>query len=536
MKRAIYVDYENVNISGLKGIEELTHDDVVKIFIGAQTSKLSMVDANRIFNCEASVELITNKYIGKNALDFIIMVHMGHDIALELAKAYYIISKDKGYDPAIHEMRKLSGLTVARREDIVAVLDEKKGFGKTIKNILGIGKVKESPDTTEHTVVGKGKKDSEDITRITRNYVKEEKTKSDKKKGKDIPNASVTPKSDAEQNKNVIQKNNSIQKKTVAKNKTVTQKHKVDHNKNVSQKNNVDHNKTVTQKNNVDHNKTVTQKNNVEHNKAVTQKNNVDHNKTVTQNNDVTQNSVDIGVVQNKAENNKPTSVEKQNTDFDYRNTGHRNNHKNNHHSPADIKAVKINHTEVNDAKVIALKEKPVETDDAKVISIEEKTAGQKTAEQKAEKKPAGSGNRNNKRKRQSKPVKKQVPENSANQTITSSVKESDSKQETVTDKNVVNKPTDEKPVTENSVNKKNTKHNIAKKKPYNKKPETDKPVIINAAPDSASNVKPISEKQEENLSEETERERQRREAFALLAELDEQENQNSQFVYRRKR
>ena len=41
MKRAFYVDYENVNISGLKGIESLTHDDVVKIFIGAQASRLT---------------------------------------------------------------------------------------------------------------------------------------------------------------------------------------------------------------------------------------------------------------------------------------------------------------------------------------------------------------------------------------------------------------------------------------------------------------------------------------------------------------
>lgn len=182
MKRAIYVDYENVNISGLKGIESLTHDDVVKIFIGAQTTKLTMVDADRIFNCEASVELISNKYIGRNALDFIIMVHMGYDIAQELAKNYYIISKDKGYDPAIHEMRKMSGLTVKRVEDITAVLEQNTGFTGRIKQVLGIGKVKETPDTTEHTVVGKGKKGSDDISRIKKDYVSEEKNEKQKSK------------------------------------------------------------------------------------------------------------------------------------------------------------------------------------------------------------------------------------------------------------------------------------------------------------------------------------------------------------------
>ena len=100
MKRAIYVDYENVNIHGLEAIEKLGSDDYVKIFIGTQTTRLSMEDANRIFNCEAHVELITNKYIGKNALDFIIMVYMGYDIAKELAGAYFVVSNDKGYDPA----------------------------------------------------------------------------------------------------------------------------------------------------------------------------------------------------------------------------------------------------------------------------------------------------------------------------------------------------------------------------------------------------------------------------------------------------
>lgn len=155
MKRAIYVDYENVSLSGLKDVESLGTDDVVKIFIGAQNSKLSMVDANRIFNCEASVELITNKYIGKNALDFIIMVHMGHDIALSLAKEYYIISKDKGYDPAIHEMRRLSGLSVRRCEDITATLEKKTGIGSKIKGFFKSHKNSEEPDTTEHVVVGK---------------------------------------------------------------------------------------------------------------------------------------------------------------------------------------------------------------------------------------------------------------------------------------------------------------------------------------------------------------------------------------------
>ena len=155
MKKVIYVDYENVNLKGLDGIERLTDEDEVKIFIGAQTSKLSMKDADRIFNSDAHVELITNTYIGKNALDFIIMVHLGYDIAKELSKNYYIISKDKGYDPAIHEMRKVSGFTILRRQEINETFESKLGVGRRILNKIGIGKSAEEPDKTEHQVVKK---------------------------------------------------------------------------------------------------------------------------------------------------------------------------------------------------------------------------------------------------------------------------------------------------------------------------------------------------------------------------------------------
>ena len=155
MGKVIYVDYENVSLKGLDGIEKLTKDDVVKIFIGSQSAKLSMKDADRIFNSEAEVELIKNTYIGKNALDFIIMVHMGYDIAKETDKKFFVISKDKGYDPAIHEMRHFSGSTIYRRQEISETFNEKEGIGKKILNKIGLGRGAEAPNKTQHEVVKK---------------------------------------------------------------------------------------------------------------------------------------------------------------------------------------------------------------------------------------------------------------------------------------------------------------------------------------------------------------------------------------------
>ena len=93
MKRVLYVDFENVSSAGLNGVLRLTKNDEVKIFLGPKCSKMSLIEAESILHCDATVELIKNDQIGKNALDFIIMVHLGYDIAKREGDAFFIISK-----------------------------------------------------------------------------------------------------------------------------------------------------------------------------------------------------------------------------------------------------------------------------------------------------------------------------------------------------------------------------------------------------------------------------------------------------------
>ena len=78
MKRLFYVDFENVSSAGLNGVLKLTGNDEVKIFLGPKCSKMSLIEAESVLHCDATVELIKNDQIGKNALDFIIMVHLGY--------------------------------------------------------------------------------------------------------------------------------------------------------------------------------------------------------------------------------------------------------------------------------------------------------------------------------------------------------------------------------------------------------------------------------------------------------------------------
>ena len=154
MKRVLYIDFENVSRAGLSGIARLTKNDLVRIFLGPKCSKMSLIDADMVFHCDATVELITNDQIGKNALDFIIMVHLGYDIAKKAGHAFYIISNDKGYDPAISEMKSMTGSTIERLPNVDAVIAR----GGEVRTGLFAFLHRQTPvaeNATQHEVLGK---------------------------------------------------------------------------------------------------------------------------------------------------------------------------------------------------------------------------------------------------------------------------------------------------------------------------------------------------------------------------------------------
>ena len=159
MKRVLYIDFENVSQQGLRGIQNLTKNDLVRIFLGPKCSKMSLIDADMVFHCDATVELITNDQIGKNALDFIIMVHLGYDIAKKAGNAYYVVSNDKGYEPAINEMKSMTGCTIERVPDVDAVI-ARGGEVKTglLAFLHRVAPMPVADNTTQHEVLGKGQK------------------------------------------------------------------------------------------------------------------------------------------------------------------------------------------------------------------------------------------------------------------------------------------------------------------------------------------------------------------------------------------
>lgn len=123
MNRIFFIDFENVGLSGLAGIENLDSTDIVLIFSGVKSPKLSLEEADRIYNSAVKVNIVMNSQPRKNALDFIISAYLGYALGKDTYQEHIIISKDKGYLPAIEAMREFSGKAIRQEKDILSAIN-----------------------------------------------------------------------------------------------------------------------------------------------------------------------------------------------------------------------------------------------------------------------------------------------------------------------------------------------------------------------------------------------------------------------------
>ena len=105
-----YIDFENVKTAGLKGVDTLSSGDTVKIFAKGGSDQMKFNDIKTLMNARASV-VIDDVVTGtKNALDFQLLADLTIDCmkraGMSPAPKFVIISADRGYDPAITQMRK----------------------------------------------------------------------------------------------------------------------------------------------------------------------------------------------------------------------------------------------------------------------------------------------------------------------------------------------------------------------------------------------------------------------------------------------
>lgn len=102
---AIYlIDYENVYIEGLAGLERLTPKDEVVIFYTQNRCGLTFELHRRLISCRASLRLMevtalsTRKNTVKNALDLQLSMYIGYLVGSRPKEPLYIISKDTDFD------------------------------------------------------------------------------------------------------------------------------------------------------------------------------------------------------------------------------------------------------------------------------------------------------------------------------------------------------------------------------------------------------------------------------------------------------
>ncbi len=92
------VDYENVNVGGIKGIEKLNSKDTVYIFYTQKANNISFETHKIIMSSKAQVKYFDVHNGGKNALDFQLALFTGFLIGSGIDSDIYIISNDKGFD------------------------------------------------------------------------------------------------------------------------------------------------------------------------------------------------------------------------------------------------------------------------------------------------------------------------------------------------------------------------------------------------------------------------------------------------------
>lgn len=91
------VDYENVNASGLNGIEQLISDDNVILFYTDKASTIPISLHKKINASKGRTDYFEVTYGSKNSLDFQLSSYLGFLIAKDPGEEYYIVSRDNGF-------------------------------------------------------------------------------------------------------------------------------------------------------------------------------------------------------------------------------------------------------------------------------------------------------------------------------------------------------------------------------------------------------------------------------------------------------
>src|SRR3954468_21509405 len=114
----VFVDFENVHTVDLTLIGDKQAE--VTLLIGEKQRRLELALVRQIHEHAAKVTLIEVGAAGRNALDLVLAWHLGKTAERYPDDPYFVVSKDKDFDPLIPHLRTL-GLRVERIDAFAAL-------------------------------------------------------------------------------------------------------------------------------------------------------------------------------------------------------------------------------------------------------------------------------------------------------------------------------------------------------------------------------------------------------------------------------
>ena len=140
----VLIDFENVHPKNLELLSK--HPFKVYVFVGENQAKIpfDLADSMQLLGKDARYIKITGN--GQNALDFHIAYYVGRLATEEPDASFYIISKDKGFDPLVRHL-KSQRIRIQRNKDLgeIPVLQLSKStsvdeqIAAIVKNLGGRG-------------------------------------------------------------------------------------------------------------------------------------------------------------------------------------------------------------------------------------------------------------------------------------------------------------------------------------------------------------------------------------------------------------
>lgn len=129
------VDYENVDMSGLLGMENLTENDKLTIFFSKKNCRVDFTVITLFASLRAKFELVCSDKIAANYNDFCIVCECSKILLTTDENTVVIISHDKGYGAASDYFHKL-GKSVLIFPDILTAQKRLSKNATVIKNYL----------------------------------------------------------------------------------------------------------------------------------------------------------------------------------------------------------------------------------------------------------------------------------------------------------------------------------------------------------------------------------------------------------------